>query len=418
MWLFNREKRAKNEDIVNPCPVPQEDNACPQALSNLLRGHQGGNPMNLSAFFAGVNIISNSVALMKWEYKDADDNLLSPTHYLWHMFDESKLTRFNMVKNLIEDIICAGNGFVYIERNEETGKPMTLHYSPAKETNLFYNPLTGELFYLNQRYSTKWQSADNFLHFFMQPDVTGFKGASIPSFAYKTVNLASATEKSANDYYASGGQLYGLITTNSTNPQVGTREAQIKALRQSWDEARSASNGTGTIFIPADLTFQQLSSSAKDSALVESRLFNIQEVARFLNISPVLLGDLTHTQYGSMADAQQSFLLHTLSPYVVMIEEQCNKKLIMPSRHCKEFVDLDENSVLAVDKEKEANYYKTLTSGGIMTTNEARHRLGLPRVEGGDELIIPYSNIAENKVNGDKTEDNEDTNKNNEDIEQ
>lgn len=397
MWPFNREKRAKDDNIVNPCPVPQEDNLQPQALSNLLRS-QKGNPMNLSAFFAGVNIISNSVALMKWEYKDSDDNLLSPTHYLWHMFDESKLTRFNMIKNLIEDIICVGNGFVYIERNEETGKPMTLHYSPANQTTLFYNQLTGDLFYLNPTYNNKWQPAENYLHFFMQPDATGFKGASIPAFAYKAISLASATEKSANDYYSSGGQLYGLITTNSTNPQVGTRENQMKNLRMSWDEARSASNGTGTIFIPADLKFQQLSSSAKDSALVESRLFNIQEVARFLNISPVLLGDLTHTQYGSMSDAQKDFLLHTLSPYVVMIEEQCNKKLIMPSRHCKEFVDLDENSVLAVDKEKEANYYNTLTSGGIMSVNEARHRLGLPHIDGGDALVIPYTNIQDNTI--------------------
>ena len=409
MWPFNREKRAKDDNIVNPCPIPEKDNVQPQALSNLLRA-QKGNPMNLSAFFAGVNIISNSVALMKWEYKDADDNLLPPTHYLWHMFDESKLTRFNIVKNLIEDIICAGNGFVYIERNEDTGKPQTLHYSPANKTSLFYNDLTGELFYLNPALNNKWQSADNYLHFFMQPDATGFKGASIPAFAYKTINLASSTEKSANDYYSSGGQLYGLITTNSTNPQVGTRDNQMKNLRMSWDEARSASQGTGTIFIPADLKFQQLSSSAKDSALVESRLFNIQEVARFLNISPVLLGDLTHTQYGSMSDAQKDFLLHTLSPYVVMIEEQCDKKLIMPSRHCKEFVDLDENSVLAVDKEKEANYYNTLTNGGIMSVNEARHRLGLPRVDGGDSLIIPYTNIQDNTIGN--TDD-----KNTEDVE-
>ena len=396
-WFFNREKRAKDDNIVNPCPTPQPDEVQPQALSNLLR-LQKGNAMNLSAFFSGVNIISNSVALMKWEFKDEDDNLLSPTHYLWHMFDESKLTRFNMIKNVILDIILKGNGFIYIERDEQTGEPKTLHYSPASQTTMYYNPITNALFYLNPLLHNSWDNGDSYIHLFMQPDQTGFKGESVIAFAYKTINLANATEKSANDYYASGSQLFGLISTNNTNPMVGTREQQMKSLRQSWDEARSQSNGTGVIFVPQDLKYSPLSSNAKDSALIESRLYNVQEVARWLNISPVLLGDLSHTQYGSMSDAQKDLVLHTLAPYVVMIEEQCNKKLIMPSRHCKEYVDLDESSILAVDKEKEANYYNTLVKGGIMSINEARHKLGLPNVDGADDLIIPYTNIQDNTI--------------------
>ena len=396
-WFSRNEKRSKDENIVNPCPIPQDKDATSMSLSNLLRQFKG-NAMNLSPFFAGVNLISNSVALMNWEFKDMQDNLLPPSHYLWHLFDNSQLTRFNTIKNVIEDIIIRGNGFIYIERNDETGKPVTLHYASAAQTSMYYNPLTNELFYMNPLFNTKWDNGDNYIHLFMQPDATGFKGESITSFAYKTIELSNATEKSTNDYYASGGQLYGIITTNSSNPMVGTRDQQIKSLRQSWDEARSQSKGTGTIFIPADLKFQQLSSSAKDSALVETRLYNITEIARWLNISPVLLGDLSHTQYGTLADAQKEFTIHTLSPYVTMIEEQCNKKLIMPSRHCKEYVDLDENSILAVDKEKEANYYNTLVKGGIMTINEARHKLGLPKVEGADKLTIPYSNISQNTI--------------------
>ncbi len=396
-WFFNKEKRAKDDNIVNPCPISQPDEAQPQALSNLLR-LQKGNAMNISPFYAGVNLISNSVAIMNWEYKDKEDNFLPDTHYLWHLFDESNINRFNIIKNVVEDIICFGNGFIYIERDEQTSKPRTLYYSPAKQTTMYYNPITNALFYMNPNYSTKWDNGDNYLHFFMQPDATGFKGASIPSFAYKTINLANATEKSANDYYASGGTLYGLITTNSTNPMVGTREQQVKNLRQSWDEARSQSNGSGTVFIPADLKFQQLSSNAKDSALVESRLYNITEVARFLNISPVLLGDLTHTQYGSIGDAQREFVIHTLSPYVVMMEEELNKKLIMPSRKGKEFIDLNENSILAVDQEKQANYLVNLTRNAIMTPNEARRILGLPQTEDGNKLLLPYSDVEANTV--------------------
>lgn len=408
MWPFNREKRAKNDNVVNPCLIPQDDNAQPQALSNLLR-KQKGDAMSLSPFFAGVNLISNSVALMKWLYKDNEDNLLSDTHYLWHLFDESEITRFNMVKNVVTDILLYGNGFIYIERNNDTGKPYTLHYSPAKQTSIFYNPLNNQLFFLNQTYSQKWDNGDNYLHFYMVSR-NGYQGNPIHEFAYKTIQLSAYTEKSATDYYASGSQLFGLITTNNTNPMVGTREQQMKQLRQAWDEARSQSNGTGVIFVPQDLKYDALSSNAKDSALLESRLYNVQEIARWLNISPVLLGDLSHNYYGSIAESQKEFIVHTLSPYTAMIEEELTRKLIMPSRKGREHIDLDENSILATDTDKQATYYSTLVSGGIMTVNEARHELGLPYVEGADKLTIPYTNIEDNTIGS--TDD-----KNTEDVE-
>ena len=396
-WFSRKEKRSNDDtNIKNPCPIPQPDNANPMALSNLLR-QINGNPMNLSAFYAGVNLISNSVALMKWLFKDEEDNLLSKSNYLWHLFDQSKMTRFNMVKNVIMDIFLYGNGFIYIERNHETGKPETLHYSPANQTTMYFNPLTADLFYMNPIYSTKWDDGENYLHFYMTSK-DGYQGLAISTYAYKTITLSTNTEKSALDYYSSGGQLFGLITTNNTQPQVGTRDQQMKNLRASWDEARSQSNGTGTIFIPQDLKYTPLSSSAKDSALVESRLFNIQEISRWLNIQPTLLGDLSHVAYGTLTESQKEFILRTLLPYITMMEEECNRKLIMPSKIGKEYIDIDENGIMAIDQEKQSVYLSTLVKNGLMTPNEARKVLGLPQVDNGNILFVPFTDINSNKI--------------------
>jgi len=396
MGIFSKfQRRSQESEPVNPCPTPQPD-AQSQSLSNLLR-QMKGDAMNLSPFFAGVNIISNSIALMKWLYKDADDNLLPDSNYLYHMFDDAKITRFNMVKNVITDIILHGNGFIYIERDSESGKPNTLHYSPANQTLMYYNPLTYDMYFMNPAFSTRWDDGTNYMHLYMNTR-DGFNGTPIRDYAYKAIKLSESTEKSALDYYSSGGQLYGLITTNTTNPVVGTAEKQIKNLRQSWDEARSQSQGTGTIFIPADLKFQQLSSSAKDSAMVESREYNITEIARFLNISPLLLGDLRHNVYGNLSEAQRALVLHTLAPYVTMMEEEMNRKLIMPSKIGTYFIDIDENAILSVDQEQQANYLSTLVRNALMTPNEARKILGLPQTDGGNKLILPYSDINTNTL--------------------
>lgn len=399
MSLFSfrssKKENRSNVDEQNPC----YDNNVPQSmsLSNLLK-LQKGNGMNIAAFFDAVNIISNAIAKIPFVFKNEADEELRRSHYLWHLFDNSKITRFNTIKNAVKDILIHGNGFIYIERDPDTFRPVTLHYSNAEQTSMYYNPLSNSVYYMNPTFSNRWDDGTNYLHFYINSN-NGIEGIGIPVYAYKTINLAASIEKSASDFWSSGGQLNALISANSEYPNVGTKEKQIQSLRQAWDEARSRSHGTGIVFVPADLKYQPLSSSAKDSALIESRLFNVEEIARWFALSPSMLGDYSHSHYNTLAEADREFVMHTLQPYIVMIEEEMQRKLIMPSKQDYEFVDLDENVIISVDKEKQSKYLQTLVTTGIMSVNEARKVLGLPQVDGGDKLIIAYTDINQNTIN-------------------
>jgi len=399
--IFERRNKTKETEI-------QKDNPCnnmSEALSNLLKKFGKVDAMSISAFFCGVNIITNSIALMKWVFKDEDNEELPFSHYLNHIFDNSKLTRFNIIKNIIRDIILYGNGFLYIERDRETGKPINVEYSPAEDTIILYDGEKYNMYFMNPKFSNKWDNGESYCHFYMNTS-DGFQGKSIKDYAYRTIKLSGETEKAASDYYASGGQLFGLISLNGATPMVGTKEKQIESLKNSWDEARSKSSGTGCVFIPQDLKYTPLSSNAKDSNMIESRQFNVVEIARFLNINPILLGDLTHNVYGTLSEAQRDLILHTLKPYVVLIEEEVNRKLIMPSKFNKQHLDIDENSIQSIER---AKLMEELTKGvtqGIISQNEARKELGLPPVEGGDKLVIAYSKVSDNQT--DNNNDNAD----------
>lgn len=78
----------------------------------------------------------------------------------------------------------------------------------------------------------------------------------------------------------------------------------------------------------------------------------------------------------------------------------------MPSKHCKQFVDLDENSILSPDKEKQANYLSTLVTNGILTINESREVLGFNKVEGGDKNLVLYSDVNQNNINQNEDKNN------------
>ena len=389
-------KRSKNDNIINPCPV--DDTVLPVTLQQYRNKEKIG-AMSLSTFYAAVNLVSNSIAMMPWKFKDDENNELPKSNYLYHLFDNSIITRYNIIKNVVKDIILYGNGFIYIERDNETGQPKTLHYSPANQTTIWYDELNHKLYYYNFTYLDRIDDGTNYLHFYMNSD-DGFIGKGVLKYAYNVLDIASVIQNATSSYYSTAGQQFGIVSPNGPLPVTGNQQKQMDMLKQKWEEAQMKAN-KGTVFFPSDLKFTPMTNTAKDSALIEAREYNAVEVGRFIcNISPVLLGDLRHLAYNSLTESQREFVIHSLAPIVTMIEEQCNKKLIMPSKHCKQFVDLDENTILANDAEKQANEVTTLTNSGIITPNEARKRLGLPPVDGGDALVIPFTKIEDNTIGG------------------
>ena len=389
-------KRSKNDNIINPCPV--DDTVLPVTLQQYRNKEKIG-AMSLSTFYAAVNLVSNSIAMMPWKFKDDENNELPKSNYLYHLFDNSIITRYNIIKNVVKDIILYGNGFIYIERDQETGQPKTLHYSPANQTTIWYDELNHKLYYYNFTYLDRIDDGTNYLHFYMNTD-DGFIGKGVLKYAYNVLDIASVIQNATSSYYSTAGQQFGIVSPNGPLPEVGNQQKQLDKLVQKWEEAQMKAN-KGTVFFPSDLKFTPMTNTAKDSALIEAREYNAVEVGRFIcNISPVLLGDLRHLAYNSLTESQREFVIHSLAPIVMMIEEQCNKKLIMPSKHCKQFVDLDENYILANDAEKQANEITALTNSGIITPNEARKRLGLPPVDGGYALVIPFTKIEDNTIGG------------------
>lgn len=414
MKLFNF-KRTKEVRNLQDLPTSTgESKSCGAALSNkkILAYDKSG--INLAPLFNGINLISNSCAIMPWKACNEDKELLKSTHYLNHLFDNAPITKFMAVKNVIQDVLIRGNGFMYIDRNYDTGKPERLIYLPVNTVSIYKSTDQMHLYYSSTLLGNKRIPSYNMLHFKMYSR-DGLVGIGLPVFAHNTIQISDYTEQNIQSTMSDGGIVTGILTPRQTPEGVPTLKNQIKEIRQKWDEARSSSNSS-TVILPADLQFTQISASAKDTALVEIRNYNLLEQARFLNISPILLGDLSHNYYNSTEEAQNEFVHHTLWPWIIMMEEELNSKLIMPSKKGYEILDIDEVAILAVNKEKQAQYLTSLVTKGIMTTNEARQTLGLPPVEGGDKLVIAYSNVLQNAISGEK-EDEIDKDKNEKDTE-
>lgn len=369
-------------------------------LGLLFKQYTGGGSTNLSAFFRGVNLIADSVAAMplviKRENTDGYSDVIFD-HYLYKLFDhnESQITRFEMIKQLIWSVIMRGNGYIYIIR-DNTGKAKGFRWLHPDDVTIFYDKMKNVLYYQSTVVSKKRIEPVNMIHIKLYSD-DGIIGKSIVSYANRSINVANATENSAANFYKSGCNLNGIVKVEgSLTPQ------QKQDIRDSW---RDSMDGSGLAVLQGNMSYTPVQMSVQDAQLVESRQFTVVDVARWLGINPTLLGDLSHSSYNTLEAAQNEFYIHTLMPYVTIIEEEFTNKIFVPSEKGY-YINLDENAILRSDKEKQAQYYSTLLEKGVLSINEVRQALGYKEIEGGDKHTIAYSDPNQNAVDNNENNEN------------
>lgn len=352
--------------------------------------------MNISAVYRAVEIISDSCALLpiKIKIKNKTHKEEVEEHPVKIVIENGALTRYNLIKLLIQSVLLKGNGFAYITRAND-GTVTELRYLDSNDVQIHYNKNVGELYYTCSLVSNKKIEPCNMIHL-VKNSYDGVNGLSVISYAARTVKISNNTENSANSFFNNGCNLAGILTV-----QGQLSQQQRTDIRNSWNQAYT-NGGSGLAILQGNMDYKPVQVNAADSQLLESRLFNVQDIARFFGISPVLLGDLSHSSYNTIEAVQQQFLLHTLQPYIVMIEEEFTRKLFKPSESNLS-INLDETAILKTDKTAEANYYGSLLDKGILCVNEVRSMMGLSPIDGGDVHIRPFTKIEDNLIN--KTDD-------------
>lgn len=348
--------------------------------------------MNISAVYRAVEIISDSCALLPIKIKINNKTHKEEVdeHPVKMVLNNGSLTRYNFIKLLIQSVLLKGNGFAYISRAED-GTVTELRYLDSNDVQIHYNKNVGELYYICNIVSNRKIEPCNMIHL-VKNSYDGVNGLSVISYASRTVKISNNTENSANSFFNNGCNLAGILTV-----QGQLSQQQRTDIRNSWNQAYT-NGGSGLAILQGNMDYKPVQVNASDAQLLESRQYNVQDIARFFGISPVLLGDLSHSSYNTIEATQNQFLLHTLQPYIVMIEEEFTRKLFKPSESNLE-VNLDETAILKTDKVAEANYYGSLLDKGILCVNEVRAFMGLSPIDGGDVHLRPFTKIEDNVIN-------------------
>ena len=382
--IFNRIFSRKQEVAVQP-----EERSWGMGLGfNNISTYQTTQSMRLSAVYAATNMISNSCALLPIKIVryngDRKEEIKHSLYDVLNLHPDSKHNHFNWMKLLIESVILRGNGYAYIVRDEKLNVVSLELLNPDYVTPMLQPD--GSVKYLVVGFDHA-VDAMNMIHLYQHIDET-FNGISTIKFASMAIGASYDAEEHSDQFFKSGAGLMGVLKASAP-----LTDAQKKQIAESWEKSISHTRGGGVAIIPQGLDFQSISVSPEDSQLLETRQYNIVEICRFFNISPVKLFDLSHVSYSTLEQTSLSYLQDTILPFTQLMEDEFNRKLFKPSQVGNIGVDFDFSVLIQTDKKSESEYYRTLITNGVISINEARNKLGLTPIE-GDEYDAHFLQLS------------------------
>lgn len=377
---------------------------------NTLRGHRGifGNQVGrtpvtertsfgLSAYYAGVALISESIAMLPVEVFRREGGKLfettHPTEFLLNAEANDKSIAFDCRQIMITSALNWGNGLAIIERNG-SGTPTAL-INVRRES---CDPLDfdEELFWdvsIDSTTTLRVPDRDmlNIRGFGTDPVI----GLSIIEYHRQNLGLSIAAQDYGQDFYNKRAKnVSGYIEF------AGTLDKKIKdAIADQWSnnygpagERGVAILDQGTKFIPVDEV------KPADAQFIETRKFQKNEIATILRIPPHMINEMESATFSNIEHQGIQFVTYTLQSWLTKIEQEYRRKLLKQSEK-NNHIYLHDPAILAkADLKAQSEFFKTMSDIGVLSGNDIRKRMGINKVDGLDDRYIQLNRVNINDI--------------------
>lgn len=223
----------------------------------------------------------------------------------------------------------------------------------------------------------------------------GVCGLSPIALMRRAVGQAMAQDQFGETFYQNGTRLSGVLEhPGKLNEEVLSR------LKTSWTETYAGKMNAGKVAILEEgMKFNALTMPMEDAQFVETRKFQVSEIARIFRVPPHMVGDMQKSTFNNMEQQSIAFVRDTMMAWLVRWEQECNRKLLTERQQKDCFIKFNVGGLLRGDLASRYQAYKVGREGGWLSVNDIRELEDMNAVEGGDTYIQPlnYTQIGSDK---------------------
>ena len=353
--------------------------------------------MQMTAVYSCVRILSEAVAglpLHLYRYKEDGGKEKALDHPLYHLLHDEpnpEMSSFVFRETLMTHLLLWGNAYAQIIRN---GKGEVIALYPLMPDRMTVDrDKNGRLYYKYTKSNDDAPTMENGSVILDPSDVLhvpglgfdGLVGYSPIAMAKNAIGLAIAAEEYGSKFYANGAAPSGVLE----HPGTIKDPARV---RDSWNSTFGGSSNSHKVAVLEEgMKYTPISISPNEAQFLETRKFQINEIARIFRVPPHMVGDLEKSSFSNIEQQSLEFVKYTLDPWVVRWEQALYRTLLSEEEKKTLFFKFNVEGLLRGDYASRMNGYATARQNGWMSANDIRELEDLDRIPaelGGDLYLV------------------------------
>ena len=358
--------------------------------------------MQMTAVYACVRILSEAIAslpvhLHQYRGDGSKEKAIShPLYRLLHDEPNPEMTSFVFRETLMTHLLLWGNAYAQIIRNGK-GEVVALYPLMPNRMTVDRDEM-GHLYYQYQMQDSDTPTSNSGTVILKPMDVLhvpglgfdGLVGYSPIAMAKNAIGMAIACEEYGAKFFANGATPGGILE----HPGTVKDPARV---RDSWNAAfGGSSNANKVAVLEEGMKYTPISISPNEAQFLETRKFQIDEIARIFRVPPHMVGDLEKSSFSNIEQQSLEFVKYTLEPWIVRWEQAINRALLTEKEKAAFFVKFNVDGLLRGDYQSRMNGYATARQNGWMSANDIRELENLDRIppELGGVLYLIIGNMT------------------------
>ena len=352
--------------------------------------------MQMTAVYSCVRILAEAVAgLPLHVYKTGTDGGKEkatdhPLYRVLHDAPNPEMTSFVFRETLMTHLLLWGNAYAQIIRN---GRGEVIGLYPLMPSRMSVGRLTSGALYYDYQTMPGEVPGDTGLVRLAASEVLhipglgfdGLVGYSPIAMAKNAIGMAQACEDYGASFFANGAAPGGVLE------HPGTIKDSTR-VRESWQATfGGAKNGNKIAVLEEGMKYTPISMSPEQAQFLETRKFQMGEIARIFRVPPHMIGDLDKSSFSNIEQQSLEFVKYTLDPWVIRFEQAITAKLLTEVERRSVYVKFNLEGLLRGDYASRMNGYAVARQNGWMSANDIRELENLDRIdeaEGGDLYLV------------------------------
>lgn len=344
--------------------------------------------MQTTAVYACVRILAETIASLPLHtYMNTESGKEKardhPIYYLLSDSPNPEMTSFVFRETLMGHLLLWGNSYSQIIRNGH-GKVVAL-YPLLPDKMKVGRSENGEIYYLYTSEGKEYLLRNTEVLHIPGLGFDGLIGYSPIAMAKNAIGMALATEEYGAKFFSNGANPGGVLE----HPGVVKDPHRI---RDSWNQVyQGTSNAHRVAVLEEGMKFSPIGIPPEQAQFLETRKYQTEEICRIFRVPPHLVGDLERATFSNIEHQSISFVVHTIRPWLVRIEQSINKALFSEEERHKYFVSFLVEGLLRGDYESRMRGYSIGIQNGFMSPNDVRsleNMNPIPSDEGGNTYMV------------------------------